>query len=118
MLANKPLPSNLQYLNCLVGPADDPMDTILNLGPNNTIEWFGTNLSSDPEFYAWSADNPYTLGQDSPCIDAGTTDFSIFTIPDWYVFPPMIWQVIHESTAIRWILGLMNGRGRLILKTL
>ncbi|MDD5624482.1 MAG: T9SS type A sorting domain-containing protein [Candidatus Cloacimonetes bacterium] len=87
MLVNKPLPSNLQFLNCLVGPADDPMDTILNLGPNNTIEWFGTNLSSDPEFYAWSADNPYTLGQDSPCIDAGTTDFSIFTIPDWYVFP-------------------------------
>ncbi len=87
MLANKPLPSNLQFLNCLVGPADDPMDTIFNLGPNNTIEWFGTNLSSDPEFYAWSDDNPYTLGQESPCIDAGTTDFSIFTIPDWYSFP-------------------------------
>ncbi|HOQ83449.1 MAG TPA: choice-of-anchor Q domain-containing protein [Candidatus Syntrophosphaera thermopropionivorans] len=87
MLYNKPLPSNLQFLNCLVGPADDPMDTIFNLGPNNTIEWFGTNLSSDPEFYAWSDDNPYTLGQESPCIDAGTTDFSIFTIPDWYSFP-------------------------------
>jgi hypothetical protein len=88
MLSNNPLPSNLQFLNCLVGPSVNPEDTILNLGQNNTIEWFGTNLSSDPGFYAWSDDNPYTLGQDSPCIDAGTTDFSIFNIPDWYEFPP------------------------------
>lgn len=88
MLSNNPLPSNLQFLNCLVGPSVNPEDTILNLGPNNSIEWFGTNLSSDPGFYAWSDDNPYTLGQDSPCIDAGTTDFSIFNIPDWYEFPP------------------------------
>ncbi len=87
MLYNNPLPSNLQFLNCLVGPSDNPEDTILNLGPNNTIEWYGTNISSDPDFYAWSDDNPYTLGQESPCIDAGTTDFSIFNIPDWYVFP-------------------------------
>ena len=88
MLTNEILPSNLQFLNCLVGPSANPEDTILNLGPNNSIEWFGTNISSDPGFYAWSDDNPYTLGQDSPCIDAGTTDFSIFNIPDWYEFPP------------------------------
>jgi hypothetical protein len=87
MLSNEDLPSNLQFLNCLVGPSENPEDSILNLGPNNTIEWFGTNLSSDPGFYAWTEDNPYALGQDSPCIDAGTTDFSIFDIPDWYVFP-------------------------------
>jgi hypothetical protein len=87
MLTNEDLPSNLQFLNCLVGPADNPGNTILNLGPNNTIEWFGTNLSSDPGFYAWSDDNPYTLGQNSPCIDAGTTDFGIFTIPNWYGYP-------------------------------
>lgn len=87
MLDNKPLPSNLQFLNCLLGPADSPEDTILNLGPNNTIEWYGTNLCSAPGFYAWTEDNPYSLGQDSPCIDAGTTDFSNFTIPDWYEFP-------------------------------
>ncbi|MFO8145117.1 MAG: FlgD immunoglobulin-like domain containing protein [Candidatus Syntrophosphaera sp.] len=81
------LPSNLQFLNSLVGTSENPEDTILNLGPDNTIEWFGTNLSSDPAFYAWTDDNPYALGQDSPCIDAGTTDFSIFDIPDWYSFP-------------------------------
>lgn len=87
MLSNNPLPSNLQFLSCLVGPSENPSDTILNQGPNNTIEWYGTNLSTYPGFYAWSADNPYTLGQDSPCIDAGTTDLSIFNIPDWYDFP-------------------------------
>jgi len=84
---NDTLPSNLQFLNCLVGTSDNPEDTILNMDTNNTIEWFGTNISSDPGFYAWTEDNPYTLGEDSPCIDAGTTDFSIFTIPDWYEFP-------------------------------
>lgn len=84
---NHTLPSNLQFLNCLVGTSDNPEDTIFNMDPNNTIEWYGTNLSSNPGFYAWSDDNPYTLGQDSPCIDAGTTDFGIFDIPDWYEFP-------------------------------
>lgn len=87
MLSNNPLPSNLQFLNCLVGPSDNPEDTILNLGSNNTIEWYGTNICSDPGFYAWTEDNPYALGQDSPCIDAGTTDFSIFDLPDWYEYP-------------------------------
>lgn len=79
--------ARIRFQNCLVGPSDNLEDTILNRGPNNTIEWYGTNLSSDPGFYAWSDDNPYTLGQDSPCIDAGTTDFGIFTIPDWYGYP-------------------------------
>jgi len=86
--SNTFLPSSLQFLNCLVGTSENPEDTIFNMNPNNTIEWFGTNLSSDPGFYAWTEDNPYTLGQDSPCIDAGTLDFSIFDIPDWYEFPP------------------------------
>ena len=87
LLYNESLPSHLQFLNCLVGPADNPEDSIFNLGPNNTIEWFGTNLSSDPGFYAWTEDNPYSLGQNSPCIDSGITDFSIFNLPDWYEFP-------------------------------
>ena len=87
MLLNEDLPSNLQFLNCLVGPSENPEDTVYNMGPNNTIEWYGTNLSCDPGFYAWEEGNPYTLGQDSPCIDAGTMDFSIFNLPDWYQFP-------------------------------
>jgi hypothetical protein len=57
------------------------------MSPDNIIEWYGTNICSDPGFYAWSVDNPYNLGQDSPCIDAGTTNFSIFDLPDWYEFP-------------------------------
>ncbi|MCB5271024.1 MAG: T9SS type A sorting domain-containing protein [Candidatus Cloacimonetes bacterium] len=87
ILRNKDLPSNLQFLNCLVGTSGNPENAILNLGPNNTIEWYGSNLSSNPDFYAWTEDNPYALGQDSPCIDSGTTDFSIFNMPDWYEFP-------------------------------
>ena len=87
MLRNEDIPSNLQFLNCLVGPSDNPEDTVYNMGQNNTIEWYGTNLSSDPGFYAWEEGSPYTLGEDSPCIDAGTTDLSIFDLPDWYQFP-------------------------------
>lgn len=81
------LPSRLSFLNCLVGPSENPWDTITNYSNSNIVEWYGNNLSSDPCFYAYNPDNPYTLGQNSPCIDAGTTDFSIFDIPDWYQFP-------------------------------
>lgn len=80
--------ARIRFQNCLLGPSDNLEDTIYNMSPDNIIEWYGTNICSDPGFYAWSVDNPYNLGQDSPCIDAGTTDFSIFNIPDWYEFPP------------------------------
>lgn len=86
-LDSERLPSRLRFLNSLVGPETEPGDSFYNQSPDNIIEWYGTNLSTDPGFYAWSDDNPYTLGQDSPCIDAGTTDFGIFDIPDWYEFP-------------------------------
>ncbi|MFA6632295.1 MAG: FlgD immunoglobulin-like domain containing protein [Kiritimatiellia bacterium] len=79
--------ARIRFQNCLLGPSDNLEDTIYNMSPDNIIEWYGTNLSSDPGFYAWSDDNPYTLGQDSPCINAGTIDFGIFTIPDWYELP-------------------------------
>lgn len=86
-LKYNPLPSRLRFMNCLVGTADNLVDTIYSHGGFNTIEWHGSNISSDPEFYTWIEGNPYTLGQESPCIDAGTTDFSIFSIPNWYQFP-------------------------------
>ena len=86
-LRSSDLPSRLSFLNCLVGPAENPWDTVFSESPNNIVEWYGNNLSSDPDFYAYNPNNPYTLGQNSPCIDAGTTDFSIFDIPDWYQFP-------------------------------
>jgi hypothetical protein len=78
-----PLLSRLRFLNCLVGTADNLEETIYSQGDLNTIEWYGSNISSDPGFYAWTEDNPYSLGQYSPCIDAGTTDFNLFTMPDW-----------------------------------
>jgi hypothetical protein len=81
------LPSRLRFLNSLIGPETEPGDSFYNLSPDNLIEWYGTNLDTDPMFYAYTANLPYTLGPDSPCIDAGTTDWSIFTLPDWYMLP-------------------------------
>ena len=87
LLRRYDLPSRLSFLNCLVGPSENPWDTITNNSYSNIVEWYGNNLSSDPYFYAYNPDNPYNLGQNSPCIDTGTTDFSIFDIPYWYQFP-------------------------------
>ena len=85
-----PPKANLRFLNCMLGPADHPEDAIVYADApsmETEVEWYGTNISLDADFHAWNADNAYALGMNSPCIDAGTTDFSGFGLPDWYQLP-------------------------------
>lgn len=83
-----PAEAKVQFLNCLLGPADNPEDAIHSpTGSVIEVEWYGTNLSLNPGFHAWDDDNAYALGMNSPCIDAGTTDLSILGIPDFYELP-------------------------------
>ncbi|GAB1468713.1 hypothetical protein MASR2M64_14590 [Candidatus Cloacimonadota bacterium] len=86
-ICNENLPSRLRFLNSLIGPGETPWDTINNLSPSNTIEWYGSNIDASPNFHVASADNPFGLSDTSPCIDSGTTDLSMFNLPDWYQFP-------------------------------
>ncbi len=86
-IRNENLPSRLRLLNSLIGPGETPWDTINNLSPSNTIEWYGNNIDASPNFHVASADNPFGLSDTSLCIDSGTTDISMFSLPDWYQFP-------------------------------
>ncbi|MCD4830090.1 MAG: T9SS type A sorting domain-containing protein [Candidatus Cloacimonetes bacterium] len=49
---------------------------------NCDIQWDHGNLDTDPLFAGQSADFPYALSSDSPCIDAGTLD-----LPDGVILP-------------------------------
>ncbi|HPV14763.1 MAG TPA: DUF1565 domain-containing protein [Candidatus Cloacimonadota bacterium] len=85
-----PPEAKLQFLNCMVGPANNLEDTIVYTTPlsyETDVEWYGTNICLNPEFHAWDDDNAYALGMNSPCIDAGTTDFGGFGLPDWFQLP-------------------------------
>ncbi len=86
-IRNENLPSRLRLLNSLIGPGETTWDTINNLSPSNTIEWYGNNIDASPNFHDASTDNPFSLSDISPCIDSGTTHLSMFNLPDWYQFP-------------------------------
>ncbi|HHZ14642.1 MAG TPA: T9SS type A sorting domain-containing protein [Candidatus Cloacimonetes bacterium] len=83
---DNPTEAKLRLLNCMLGPGEKPEDAIYYTSEwvNTEVEWYGANISLNPEFHAWDEDNAYALGMNSPCIDAGTTDFGGFGLPDWY----------------------------------
>ena len=56
------------------------LDEVLSIG-YNIINWADNNLDEDPLFVG-AGDNPYTLSESSPCIDAGTLD-----LPEGVVLP-------------------------------
>ncbi|MEA2103893.1 MAG: choice-of-anchor Q domain-containing protein [Candidatus Cloacimonadota bacterium] len=59
--------NTLSVQNSLV---EGGLDGVLSIGYNN-INWNTNNLDEDPLFFG-TADNPFTLSNNSPCIDAGT----------------------------------------------
>jgi len=83
-------PARIRILNSLVrNEANLGYINIHNPGANNIIEWYGTNLDSIPDFNSGYLLYPYSPNQDSPCIDAGTTDLSVFALQPDFVFPTM-----------------------------
>jgi hypothetical protein len=81
------MPVHLQIMNCLLGNSGSLESQVYSTWDLNEVEWYGTNMTGDPLFYAWEPEHPYTLGQDSPCIDAGTTDLRALNISSFYEFP-------------------------------
>jgi hypothetical protein len=81
-------PSRLRVLNSLVhNETSMGYTNIVNYGINNIQEWYGTNLDTLPDFNFSNTSNPYILNQTSPCIDAGTTDFSLLSLTQDFTFP-------------------------------
>ncbi|MDD3535648.1 MAG: T9SS type A sorting domain-containing protein [Candidatus Cloacimonetes bacterium] len=78
--------THLEILHCLLGTDGNLNAQVIIEGQENSVDWYGTNLSCDPLFYPWNADNHYILGEFSPCIDAGTLDFSNITMPDGFEY--------------------------------
>ncbi len=81
------MPVHLQIMNCLLGNSGSLESQVYSTWDLNEVEWYGTNMTGDPGFYAWEPEHPYTLGQDSPCIDAGTTDLRVLNMSSFYEFP-------------------------------
>jgi pectin methylesterase-like acyl-CoA thioesterase len=81
------MPVHLQIMNCLLGNSGSLENQVYSTWDLNEVEWYGTNMTGDPGFYAWEPEHPYTLGQDSPCIDAGTTDLRELNMSSFYEFP-------------------------------
>jgi predicted outer membrane repeat protein len=55
------------------------LDGIFVAGPGE-INWLPGNINEDPQFLL-SGDYPYSLGEGSPCIDAGTPDTTGLNLP-------------------------------------
>jgi hypothetical protein len=99
-----------RFLNCLIPPSLTGESFVLNQNPNiNTVEWYGNNLHTLPGFNTQNLANTYYLNDDSPCKNAGTTDFSMFTLPADYVFPEIdlagdkrIYEEIVDLGAYEW----------------
>jgi hypothetical protein len=107
-------PSRLRVLNSLIhNETSMGYTNIVNFGINNIQEWYGTNLDTLPDFNFNNASNPYLLNQTSPCIDAGTTDFSVLSFPQDFSLPlidldgnPRIYGSQIDMGAYEW-----NGTG-------
>lgn len=80
-------PNRLRFLNTLLGPCALGGEPVYSISSQNTIEYYGTNLNTLPDFNTAATANPFVLSSSSPCLDAGTMDFSLINIPDSYSFP-------------------------------
>jgi len=82
-------PVTLRLKNTLLSSCPTGLGNIDDDNPTHNItEYLGANLDTIPDFTN-NPGNPYYLAQTSPCIDAGTTDFSMFTLPTDFVFPAL-----------------------------
>jgi hypothetical protein len=80
-------PCQLKLINTLIGPCPSGEGLIYNPYTDNIIEYYNTMLDSIPNFNFTDPSNPYSLLENSPCVDGGTLDFSQVLLPDEFVFP-------------------------------
>ena len=67
---------------------------------NGTVNWLDGNIDSDPLF-AGTGEDPYSLLENSPCIDAGTPDTTGLNLPPWDIIGNLrIWDGDGNGSAI------------------
>ncbi len=67
---------------------------------NGTVNWLEGNIDENPLFLG-AGEHPYTLSEDSPCIDAGIPDTTGLNLPPWDVIGNLrIWDGDGNGSAI------------------
>ncbi len=67
---------------------------------NGTVNWLEGNINEDPLFVG-TGDDPYSLLEDSPCIDAGIPDTTGLSLPPWDIIGNLrIWDGDGNGSAI------------------
>jgi hypothetical protein len=67
---------------------------------NGTVYWMEGNIDEDPLFVE-TGEHPYSLLEDSPCIDAGTPDTTGLNLPPWDIIGNLrIWDGDGDGIAI------------------
>ncbi len=67
---------------------------------NGTVYWLEGNINEDPLFVG-SGEDPYSLLEDSPCIDAGIPDTTGLNLPPWDIIGNhRIWDGDGNGSAI------------------
>jgi hypothetical protein len=67
---------------------------------NGTVNWLEGNIDEDPLFVGIGED-PYSLLEDSPCIDAGIPDTTGLNLPPWDIIGNLrIWDGDGDGIAI------------------
>ena len=75
-------------------------DGVNNQTTANTINWLEGNIDEDSLFLE-EGENPYSLSEFSPCIDAGTPDTTGLFLPPWDILHNQrIWDGDNDGTAI------------------
>jgi len=60
---------------------EDGLDSIIIIG-NSWVDWMEGNIDEDPLLFQ-SGEHPFSITEDSPCIDKGTPDTTGLNLPFW-----------------------------------
>jgi hypothetical protein len=67
---------------------------------NGTVNWLEGNINEDPLFVG-TGEDPYSLLENSPCIDAGIPDTTGLNLPPWDIIGNLrIWDGDGDEVAI------------------
>ncbi|MCK4696647.1 MAG: hypothetical protein KAT74_12835, partial [Candidatus Cloacimonetes bacterium] len=67
---------------------------------NGTVNWLEGNIDEDPLFVG-TGEDPYSLLEDSPCIDTGIPDTTGLNLPPWDIIGNLrIWDGDEDEVAI------------------
>ena len=67
---------------------------------NGTVYWLEGNIDEDPLFVG-TREHPYSLQENSPCIDAGTPDTTGLSLPSWDIIGNLrIWDGDGDGIAV------------------